>query len=236
MKNNIEDLMKGARINESVLDFFKNIYVGIFNELFSDSKIEFRKYTETNIPKFPERNLTVNFAEAIKGCFPGAICWFEFQFKKSTEASQNYNNHLDAVIIIPNEGLRFVLICESKRNFPENGLTVIKEDIDRINLNIQCVKNSIKDGDQYDYFGVILLDGWEGTKRLEDTPRNKQYLNHWNKDEIGITFWPEDFRGSKKPFEKHIDFGETKPPVHETIEGKYKIKTIMWPIEPSKNS
>ena len=232
MSNIIEDLMTSKSIDgESVVILYKDIYVRIFEKIFPECKA-LNEYTKTNTPKFPERNLTVNFAEAVKKRFPGTICWYEYQFKRSTEDGENSNNHLDAVIIIDNDELRHVLICESKRNFPENGLTGIKDDIARIYSSVSIVDASIiKDEKPCSYFGVILLDGWDDKERLRDkTPRGKPYLTKWNENTMGREFWPDSFKDSNELYEARVDFNNEELPINKTIKDHYSIKTIMWPI------
>ena len=232
----IKDLMTSKpNDGESIVNLYKDNYVRIFEKIFSECKA-LSAYTQTNTPKFPERNLTVNFAEAVKKRFPGTICWYEYQFKKSTEDGQNSNNHLDAVIIIDNEDVRHVLICESKRNFPENGLTGIKDDIARICSSVSIVDDSIIKGEKIcSYFGVILLDGWHDDERLRDKKSpGKPYLTKWNGNSMGKEFWPASFKDSDEPYEACIDFNNDELHINHTIKKEYSIKTIMWPLEMQK--
>lgn len=232
----IKDLMTSKpNDGESIVNLYKDNYVRIFEKIFSECKA-LSAYTQTNTPKFPERNLTVNFAEAVKKRFPGTICWYEYQFKRSTEDGQSSNNHLDAVIIIDYDNSLNVLICESKRNFPENGLTGIKDDIARICSSVSIVDASInKDGKECSYFGVILLDGWKDNERLRNTTgRGKPYLDKWTNNTMGREFWPDSFGDSNEPYETRIDFQNPELPIHNTIKAKYNIKTIMWSLDKKK--
>lgn len=227
MKNIIEDFMTSRQNSgESVNEFFKNIYLRIFEVLFQDRKTALADYTHTGDPKFPERNLTVNFAEAIKKRYPRAICWYEFQLKDGEGA----NKHLDAVIVVPDEIQPFVLICESKRDFHKKREGVSK-DIERIRSYKRHVQKSISNERNYHYFGVILIDGWNTAKKLQRKHKGKTYISVWNSDNISTEFWFDSFSDSKYLYETHCDFGDATVPIHDEIANQYTIKTIMWSIE-----
>lgn len=134
MEHNVKNLLTvPANNGDSMEKYLKENYVEIFRTLFPNGETKQKDYTRKNkAPKFPERNLAVNFTETEKKRYLGAICWYEYQVKEEIVSA---NKHFDAVIVSLSGEQPFVLVCEATRNFPEkrNEKTrKIEEDIRRI--------------------------------------------------------------------------------------------------------
>jgi len=227
----------------SVMTYLKENYTEIFGTLFTERETEHN--TRTKTPKFTERNLTVNFAEAVKKCYPGSVCWYEFPFnsmEKNGKEPQNpmkilANKHFDAVIVSPSED-PFVLICEAKRNFPEKGTRKIETDIQRIQKYGRRVEKAVSKEKEYKYFGAIILDGWADEK---NNRLNGDDLIHWNNEILGVELFNKAFDNVKDKIpeqhaEFHISFNDVEPKntVHKTIRAQYTIKVIVWEIQAGK--
>lgn len=211
----------------SVVIYFKQQYIDNFGIFFPNSKCPLHDQTYTKTPKFPERNLTVNFAEAIKKRYPKAVCWYELQFREDGQEENTHNKHFDLVVIIPDDEHPAVLVCESKRNFPEKRYEIITKDKLKIINYAKCIHEVIKTGKDFAYYGVILLDGWQDSKRLNNAGGNA-YLKKWTTN----TLWRELFKEKQicdgDLSEININFKDCESTINKTIVEQYCLKIIMW--------
>jgi len=244
----IEELLPSSASNKKSVEYYlKKRYEKIFKTLFTNNDKDLKEYTCTDeFPKFTERNLTVNFAEAVKNRYPGSVCWYEFSFQAEEDAKsekEKDNEHFDAVIVSPNEDL-FVLICEAKRNYPESGFVKIEDDIQRIQKYGRSIGEAVSNGGKYSYFGVILLDGWDDKNivRLRDK-RGIKHLSLWEEDNLHLIkklFTGEILNSIINNPEKHAEFHisfndvEQENAIHKTIREQYTIKVIVWEIQAGK--
>lgn len=216
-KMNVQEIF--SQKNHSIENTFLNKYIEVFR---------FMTPTNTAEYKFTERNLTVNFATAIKKAFSSAVCWYEFPYK--IMPNNQTNQHIDAVMIVPKE--KIVFVCEAKRNFPQKDIKTLKDDIRRIIdfpsvIHREHLMNTIHNPDSYTYIGVLLLDAWKAKGRL-----SASNLALWEKCDLGIEKLRVPISIEDNYYERSLYFDEFDSEIkNEIIAKKYTIKIIAWELE-----
>jgi hypothetical protein len=148
---------------KAVVKIYHNRYAKIFRNY----------YPAHGSTGFTERNLSVNFAEAMEAMYPSTFAWFEVPF------GDGYSEHFDAAIF--NMDTQEIFVVESKRfSNPADKLIEAASDISRIanEKNLDAIKSLIKNCDvnEFTFYAVILADVW-----LETGPKIMIYENWYEK-------------------------------------------------------
>ena len=205
-----------------VFEEYKNNYYRIFSVI----------YPAKNSTGFPERNLSVNFAEAYKKVAEKqsqeATVWYEFQF-----GGKN-NKHVDAVIVNPDAGE--ILVIESKRySNPTAKIREVGEDIERIQSFLLEIKEDKRiDIDRYHkVYGVILADVWTETELKKSILSS--YLQGVSNPESSEAFLGKYEEDLGKYILSNVNYVVTsfddKESINESIKNNYKLLSLIWTIE-----
>ena len=209
-----------------IFEEYKNNYSRIFSVV----------YPAKNSTGFPERNLSVNFAEAYKMVADKqaqeAIVWYEAQF------GEKNNNHLDALIVNPNAGE--IILIESKRY--SNPATKMKEagmDIERIPQFLSELKEDkrIDIGRYHKFYGIILSDVWIETQGKESILDS--YLRGVSDPESPEAFLNKYEGNLGKHVLSNVNYVvksfDDKESIDESIKKSYKLLSLIWTIEDNRD-
>ena len=202
--------MEETSIGE-ILAYYYEEYDKVFSSFDFSEKAE----------RFTEENQTVNFCQAVKRKFSGAVVWYEYPFP-----GEKYANRFDAVIYIPEENC--LLIVEAKCLRHTKKYIAMYRDLKRIcqrgREEVKLVNNS-----QPTVYAVILADYWTWEKK--HTFLN--VLQDWQKVPEDMVSDETEFTDFKKYAFEHLDkqANWTAKPIPASQNKEYHLLTLIGEVK-----